>query len=314
MIAARVRRSAFTLIELLVVIAIIAILIGLLVPAVQKVREAAARAQCQNNLKQLGLAYHNYENVYKALPPSAYDGFPALGQPGPPAAGWGLFILPYIEQGPLYQQYNWTYVFFDTAHSTNQTVANTVIPVMTCPSAPARTAYTALVYQQFGVTWQAAPSDYTPLAGVNASLVTLLGMTVTNTTGALQPGTKTRILAITDGTSNTMLLAEIAGRNELWQNGHDAGKTLDFTHGGLGGWADASSGHSSLYGSSADGTVPVGTTVVNASNDYGLYSFHTGGANQLFCDGSVRFISAGVSPNVVVAQVTKAGGEVNASE
>jgi prepilin-type N-terminal cleavage/methylation domain-containing protein/prepilin-type processing-associated H-X9-DG protein len=307
-------RHGFTLIELLVVIAIIAILIGLLLPAVQKVRDAAARAQCQNNLKQLGLAYHNYENTNKAFPPGSNDGFPTLGVAGPPAAGWGLFLLPYIEQAPLAAMYNWTYVFFDTAHSSNQTVSNTLLPIMLCPSAPDAQVYTATVYQAFGVVWQAAPSSYTPLTSVNNSLITLLGMSVASNSGALKLATKTPILTITDGTSNTMLLGEIAGRPFLWQNGNNTGQMLNFQSGGFGGWADASSFSSSLYGSSADGTVRVGTSVINASNDYGFYSFHTGGTNLLFCDGSVRFVSTSVSPNNVVAMVTKAGGEVNATE
>src|SRR5262249_56660998 len=114
-----------------VVIAIIAILIGMLVPAVQKVREAAARAQCQNNLKQLGLAIHNFHDTYHYFPPSATS---QVFNPGwAPTHGWGQFLLPYIEQGALANRYQWTKNWSDAA---NQPVVTTVLSVMLCPSAP----------------------------------------------------------------------------------------------------------------------------------------------------------------------------------
>src|SRR5262249_21729886 len=126
-------RSGFTLIELLVVIAIISVLIGLLLPAVQKVREAAAKAQCANNLKQLGLAYHNYAGVNKNAFPPAMITDPAK------TVGWGIFLLPFIEQDNLYKKYNFNAPFFYSNPAfgiDNQSVANTPIKLYNCPSAP----------------------------------------------------------------------------------------------------------------------------------------------------------------------------------
>lgn len=310
------RRSAFTLIELLVVIAIIAILIALLVPAVQKVREAAARTQCTNNLKNFGLAYHNYLASFKAFPPGGYNGFPGLSA-GPPAAGWGLFLLPYIDQQPLASTYDWSYPFFNTANSTNQTVANTLVPVFTCPSAPVRQAYTSTVYAPL-ITWQSAPTDYSPIGSVAAAAYPALGVAApADRTGVLRilasaSTSGTPIAHVTDGTSNTILLAEIAGRNDLYQASGPVGTKVNFNVCGYSGMADPSSVNGSLSGSSPDGATRYGNgTMINASNQYGLFAFHPGGANILLADGSVRFLQASTSGQVVAALVTKNGSETN---
>jgi prepilin-type N-terminal cleavage/methylation domain-containing protein len=302
-------RSGFTLIELLVVIAIIAILIGLLLPAVQKVRDAAARAQCQNNLKQLGLGYHNYESAYKRLPP-------AMITDQTKTVGWGIFLLPYIEQDNLYKKYNFGAPFFYTNAAfgiDNQTVANTPIPIMRCPAAPDRGPYTyTFNFPPFpSFTWQAWPADYTPLAGVSGSLGNYLGVTYTGTAGqgVLQQDVGTRLIQITDGLSNTLLLVEIAGRRRQYLNGKDSGVDLNSNF-GQGGWADATSSGSSLSGSSQDGTVSPGSCGINCSNGYGLYSFHTAGANVLLTDGSVRFLPASIDIRTLAAMVTRAGGEI----
>src|SRR5579883_3062193 len=123
------RRSAFTLIELLVVIAIIAILIALLVPAVQKVREAASRTQCDNNLKQIGLACHNYHDMYKGFPPGKSDN---AGKA--PSHSWVIYVLPYLERHDLYDRYDFTQ---DYTAAVNATISAAHLPVLTCPSAPA---------------------------------------------------------------------------------------------------------------------------------------------------------------------------------
>ncbi len=136
------KRTGFTLIELLVVIAIIAILIALLLPAVQQAREAARRSTCKNNLKQIGLALHNYHDTHRSFPPSYVDNYPA----GTPFLnndlGWGTFILPYMDQGPLYNNISssgamdvdWTTVADMTTGST--AYAKSVLPAFICPSDP----------------------------------------------------------------------------------------------------------------------------------------------------------------------------------
>ncbi len=315
------RRSAFTLIELLVVIAIIAILIGLLLPAVQKVREAASRMQCTNNLKQIGLAYQNYHGTYQKFPPGA-DNNPATTH------GWGLPLLPYIEQDNLYKQYDLTRPFALGVGGApeNQAVSSTKVKIYVCPSNPGANDpafnYT-LFFGPFSASWAAMAGDYGPYRGVQSDLATFAGIPTGALAGALEPDKTTRIADMTDGTSNTVFIVEIAGRPNLWRAGKKTPAPPQTYSSGSGGWNDATTGNASLYGSPADGgpvctSLPgtpcappaTRTCVVNCSNEYGLYAFHPGVANALLGDGSVRGFSASTSPTVMASYVTRGNGEV----
>jgi prepilin-type N-terminal cleavage/methylation domain-containing protein/prepilin-type processing-associated H-X9-DG protein len=309
------RRSAFTLIELLVVIAIIAVLIGLLLPAVQKVREAAARSKCQNNLKQIGLAYLNYESANQGFPAAYWSGNLAKQ----PAAGWAIFLLPYMEQQNLYVQYNLTLPFTDNV-SQNQTVVMSPISILNCPSAPTPTGPYSATFNL--INYQAWPADYSPFAGpaatpgaISVSESTFLGMPTqtpptTNLIGALQPDLKTRILAVTDGTSHTILVCEVAGKPVLYRNNINSG-TISGLNGGFGGWGDATSAMSQLYGSDTAGLNATGPCVMNCSNDFDLYGFHGTGCNNLFCDGSVHYLTNSTNNLIIANLLTARGGETN---
>jgi prepilin-type N-terminal cleavage/methylation domain-containing protein/prepilin-type processing-associated H-X9-DG protein len=300
------RRSAFTLIELLVVIAIIAVLIGLLLPAVQKVREAAAKAQCQNNLHQIGVALHNYENNYKAFPPGRTTGAVSIAPMGNAHHSWTAAILPYIEQQNVYSIYKYN---VDWNNPANYPAIQTQIAIFNCPS--------TVPGQRTDNTTSSNPAcgDYSTISEVHFQVcINCFGYpNYTNKTGdsrqigALVKDARTRMTDIKDGASNTILVAECAGRPDLYISGGVKGDP-SIPGWKQGGWADEGAPFS-IDGSNDDGSI-LGPCALNCSNNSEIYSFHRGGANVCFADGSVRFLTQGMNICTLAAISTRGGREL----
>lgn len=342
----RRERAAFTLIELLVVIAIIAILIALLVPAVQKVREAAARAQCQNNLKQMGLALHGYHDIYKRLPPGTSQDQVPFG-PGP-AGGWGtnwmVYILPYIEQSTLFDK-----IIFNSGqgsgygnNANGALYANVKIPIYRCPSSPLPDLCVSGVPGSGGGT--TLLSSYVGIAGAVNGIVpgyteTRAYQTTSGSTGCcsggilsfggpLPPNGKLTLLGLTDGTSNTVMVSEhsdfittVDGSKRAWTAGGPHGWTI--------GWGNQNTGSSSpggdlrafnvttvRYGvnqkvgwTNSPGNCTGQGICDNTGQNIPLNSAHTGGVNALLGDGTVRFLADSITIDVLGRLATRDDGQ-----
>jgi len=292
----------FTLIELLVVIAIIAILIALLLPAVQQAREAARRTQCKNNLKQIGLALHNYESTYSV--------FPNVNSANNPISGTTFFasILPMIEQGNTYARYDFN---LGNSAAVNREAVGQQIAAYLCPTAPLRRPVP-------GCTGDSgrAPGMYAACVGSVAYEMYWTAPNRPNLNGALiysdAVGGKTAIRDFTDGTSNTLMIGETAYNLPSYKfAASDAlcpgQPRYSFTY-----WSNpypTSTGISTQYGFNLKDNGQPGNGFVN--NWVGTFrSEHTGMVNFALSDGSVRGISDNISSVVLTALATRNGGEV----
>lgn len=356
----RMRRHGFTLIEMLVVTLIIGMLAAMLLPAVQAAREAARRTSCTNNMKQLALAFHNYQSAESHLP------FSKRVEADGASRSWVPDLLPFLEQSNMVSDVNWDLTedwfrvkgkYDSSKYVPNGVTAQKFLGVMICPSTtvPHRTQfkYDTAVDNKIG-----ACGDYFAPEGVHSAILNELGGTFPAGTplpgfpagttassnlvlpGVLRPYGTTSIPSwvsndarsvavasqlqyptlegVTDGTSNTILIGECAGREDVWRgramtpaNAVSGDAACARARGGA--WATNDGPYPigqriNWCGGSIPATVPM---KINASNEWGFcyYSFHNGGANFAFADGSVHYISDKTPIWVVASLTTRCGGE-----
>tara|TARA_R110002049_G_scaffold262527_2_gene438588 strand:+ start:1150 stop:2028 length:879 start_codon:yes stop_codon:yes gene_type:complete len=279
------RRRGFTLIELLVVIAIIAILIALLLPAVQQAREAARRSSCKNNLKQIGLALHNYHDTHRVFPP---------GRVETSLLGFGTMILPFLDQANLYNQISASGAFDTTANSTN--VRWYGVPAMATTGNPPLAKTTITVYN--------CPSD--PMGGINTEISGYGKSNYVGTRSAANAAdtadipasfyenSSRRIRDYTDGLSNTIHIGE---------------KTTNGTpNGAL--WVGSASTEIAHIVARVDRYTNDTEYIINGNYAWTISSMHTGGAHVLLGDGTVRFLSENMSVRTWAALGTISEGEI----
>ncbi len=288
-----VGRRAFTLIELLVVIAIIAILIALLVPAVQKVREAAARTQCTNNLKQMALALHGYHDAYKTLPPACHP---------TNLLSFHVYILPFIDQTPAFDGFNRTVPF---SNPTNIAQGLIVIPAYMCPAQDAERTTLYGPGEWAGGTTITYTTHYYSIAGpkgTNPATGAPYLMKITGvqgdiaTQGMLGMATSVKFVQASDGTSNTIMLGESSwtGANNwrIWVRGAFSVNELTAAR------------------NVANTMSSTGYNGSNNFNDVSFGSMHpTKGAHFAFGDGTVRFIAPSINFGTYLSLASKDGGE-----
>lgn len=301
-------RNWFTPIEVAVVAICLLVVSAVLIPGLLVAREASREQSCQDRLRQLGAAFTQYETVHRGLPPRR-SGF----NDGNPYGGWGGHLVPYLGLPDSVGTYDPGYDFFDPK---NKALVESPVPVFFCPSSPAerfvqiqsQASTKSLNPDKDTVfTCKAAAVDFIASNGVlmarNGYGINAMGgeRGIGNQRQPMTDNTVLPVSKITDGLSNTLLLIEQAGRPSAWRNSQQKPGDGQFgmspnARGAWAGWgsiafgaADAETGETPGRGDSTDCSV-------NCNNWFGIYGFHQGGANVLFCDGSVRFVSTKLDP------------------
>lgn len=311
--------TGFTLIELLVVIAIIAILIALLLPAVQQAREAARRLQCKNNLKQIGIALHNYHDTHRVFPKGGYGGFmsaanasnPALKQTGL-TLSWGAAILPGLDQANLFQKINQNEWY---VHPDNVPIGQTVLPVYLCPSVPSpemlkpngdqTSAPERFARTDYGGNWGERGLRCFPATNCQNNY----GGTGADAYRGMFPllgAPSVRMRDVTDGTTNTISVGEAPnGLHSIWIGHKNVFDQSAPVNGRYASPSDTQWQSCITFGGTANPPGKIGC-------DFGqeFHSFHTGGAQFLLVDGSARFVSENIDIVTFSALLSRKGAEV----
>ena len=297
----RWRRSGFTLIELLVVIAIIAVLIGLLLPAVQKVRERATWTQCVNNLKQIGIALQTFHDAQQKFPTGYTSGVSAVGDDTGPGWGWAAQILPMMEQGPLYQQLRLDKPIEDPLNAAGRV---TVVKTYLCNSDNAPPTFTASrrtpAGQVIAAVADVASSNYVGVFGISEPGVDGEGIFFRNSVVAIRD--------ITDGTSQTMAVGERSFKyaESTWVGAISGTSQFPVANSGL----PPASEVAANFVLAHTGEATQGPAIPREVNHFS--SRHSGGVNFVFADGHVSFLTSAVTYDIFRALSTRAGGESNA--
>ena len=317
---------AFTLVELLVVIAIIGILVALLLPAIQAVRETARRNSCLNNLRQLGVATQNHLDTYRVFPASSatYTSSgrlierPTTAQINAgPTHNWSTSLMPFLEEMAIYRNYNFTVAW---NNAKNLPIIAQPVSVLLCPSVP-HSASERVTQVQSNPATIAVVTDYTGVVGMGREFYIAIGRPAPGPSaraGVPDLVYRLKISQISDGLSKTFLFHEDGGRPSFYIAGSKLGPpsvnyTLkqDIVNGiALGGaWAQPDN-VITIYGTNYDGLNNGGGCYMNCTNNNELYSFHPGGSNVVLADSSARFVADDMSPTAFAAGVTRMGGEL----
>jgi len=314
----------------MVVIVIIAILAALLLPAVQAAREAGRRTSCSNNLKQSGLAALNFESAYKGLPPRRYGPSWTPVVPNKGNCGWGAVILPYLELKNVQRLYRYDKNFYDPENA--EAIAKSVA-VYQCPATQPSRSMTVCSSDQSVISTGIA-GDYFAPNSVRAWWFTDSATNTAyskNTETAMADNRYKALSEITDGLSCTLLITEQAGRPDWYIRGakqltsaassstpNNVTATINgstYTQSQPAWWGCwASYQVASFWTYSDDGVTVDGSNCINMNNSQGVYSFHRGGANAVFCDGAVHFLGEGLTPQVFGAVMTARSGGADTAE